>query len=87
VKGFSDEDRASDGEVFLARDETSATEVGRSANALEDRSEADEGLGIRVGKVISASSDGSGASVLDRGGQELDVLLFIVNDEEQILVV
>lgn len=87
MKGFSNEYGTSDGEVFLARDETSATEIGRGTNTLKNRGEGDERLGIREGEIISASGHGHGASVLDGGGQELDVLLLIVDDEEQVLVV
>jgi len=87
VKRFGDEDRAGHTEVFLAGDESSTTEVGRGANTLKDRSEGDEGLGILEREVISASSDGSGASTGDGAGQELNVLFLVADDVKQILVI
>ena len=78
---------AGNGQVVLAGDQRSSTEVGRSTNALKDRSEAQETLGVGVGERVSASLDGFHASLLEGTGEELDVLLLIVGDVLKVVVV
>ena len=80
VQGLGDEDGARDAEVGLARDEAGAAQVGGDADALEHRGEGDEGFGVGVGEVVGAGGDGFGAGGGDGGGEEFDVLLFVVDD-------
>ena len=87
VEGFGDEDGARDAEVGFAGDEAGAAEVGRRADALEDRGEADKGFGVRVREVVRAGGDGLGAGGREGGGQELDVLFFVVRDVLEVVVV
>ena len=87
VDRLGHQDGACDGQVVLAGDQRSGTEVGRSTNALEDRSEAQETLGVGVGERVGASLDGCHASLLEGTGEELDVLLLIVGDVLKVVVV
>lgn len=80
VQGLGDEDGAGDAEVGLARDEAGAAQVGGDADALEHRGEADEGFGVGVGEAVGAGGDGFGAGGGEGGGEEFDVLFFIVGD-------
>lgn len=61
MKGFGDENGASDTEVFLAGDQTRASQVGRRADTLEDRGQGNERLGVGVREVVCTSSHGGGS--------------------------
>ena len=87
VNGLGHQDGACDGQVVLAGDERSGTEVGRSTDALKDRSEAQEALRVRVRERVGASLDGCHASLLQGTGKELDVVLLIVSDVLKVVVV
>jgi len=87
VDRLSHQDGAGDGQVVLAGDQRSGTEVGRSTNALKDRSEAQEALGVRVGERVGASLHRCHASLLQGTGKELDVVLLIVSDVLKVVVV
>lgn len=87
VEGLCDEDGAGDAQVGLAGDKGCGAEVGRSANALEDAGERDEGLDIGVREVVGARLHWSDSSGLESTSEELDVLLLIVGDVLEVVVV
>ena len=87
VEGLGDEDGARDAEVGFAGDEARAAEVGGCADAFEDRGEADEGFGVRVREIVGACCDGLGARGREGGGEEFDVLFFVVGDVFEVVVV
>ena len=80
MNSFSDEDGASNTEVLLGCDKTSASEVGRSANTLEDGGKTDEGLGVCVWEFVLASSNWLGTSSAESSGQKLNVSFLIVSN-------
>ena len=81
------QDRAGDGQVVLAGDQRSCTEVGRSTDALEDGGEAQETLGVDVGYRVGAGLDWCHTSLLQGTGEELDVILLIMCDILKVVVV
>ncbi len=87
MDGFGDEDGAGDAQVGFAGDEGGAAEVGGHADAFEDGGERDEGFGVRVGEAVGAGCDGCVAGRHEGGGEELDVLFFVVDDVLEVVVV
>ena len=87
MEGLGDEDGARDAEVGFAGDEAGAAQVGGRADAFEDGGEADEGFGVRVGETVGACGDGLGAGGREGGGEEFDVLFFVVGDVLEVIVV
>lgn len=87
VLGLGHQDGAGDGQVVLAGDQGSTTEVGGGANALEDRGEGDEGGNVRVGEGVLALRNGGDASGGQGSSEELDVLSLVVSDVLEVVVV
>lgn len=88
VESLSDEDGASNGQVVLAGDQGSTTEVGRCADALENGGESDELLsGHVLGEVVLALLDRSGTSGSNGAGEKLHVVLLVAGDVSQVGVV
>lgn len=87
MESLSHQDGACDGQVVLAGDQRGATEVGGSADTLEDRGEGDEALDIGVREGVFASLVGGDASGLQGSGKELHVLLLVVGDVLKVGVV
>ncbi len=87
VDGLEVQDGARDGQVRLVADGRRGAQVRRRPDALEDRGQRHEGLGVREGERVFAGGDGCHAGGGEGRGQQHDVRLFVVRDVFQVVVV